>query len=218
MRKILFIILAVSTVAQANTIKKFQRKLKKELKREVFINSTLIRNKDRCSTEMLRSWFDWWKQVKKPYKAQYLNKLEKLSKINILRSNKVQTITGSYSSVYLVKKICTGGRLGQNCKTLDSKHLKLQKEIKITGSKPEFELQIGDSADIYLEFTEDSASSKRYDTFSIKSFKDLNRDPSLLKRYILFGNVTQLIRPGTDNSVKTNCSYPRLDQIISRLK
>jgi hypothetical protein len=216
---LLLITFCLSFNADAASMRKLQKKLKKSLQIEININNELMRNKEACTRNLLESWSNWWKEVKSPYKEQYIKRLSKLTSLNILRSNSVQTINGEFKSLYLVKKICTGGRLGRTCKTLDSTHLKIKKSVKFQGETPRYELNLENSrGTIFLEYAEDWSAEKRYDTFNRVIFQNVERDNKLFEKYSRYGQIGQLVRPGTDSTLKKYCSFPRLDQILTKLK
>ncbi len=218
MKKIILVIALVATSAHGMSLKKLQRKLKRDLKVDLNIKDELIRNKDNCTRLFLENWYYWWQEVKSPYKEEYLKKIQKLDSINILSSNPVQKIEGKYTSVHLVKNFCTGSGMGRSCQTKDSVSIKLKMDVTKTGEDPKFSLKINKAADIVMEYSDDMAVTKRYDTFSRVVYENVERDNKLFDQYSRYGQIYQLVRPGTDSSAKVHCSYPRLDQMISRIK
>lgn len=211
-------VLVSSSIAQAASMRKLQRRLQRSLKVEIKINNELMRNKESCTRKLLDSWSSWWREVESPYKVEYLGLLTKLESIEIKDSNSVQTIKGSYISFYHVKSICNGSGMGRSCKTMDSSSLMLKKDIKLEGETPAFDLNLKNNAIISLEYAEDWSSEKRYDTFLKTIYQNVERNNKLFDKYNRLGMVTQLIRPGTDSTLKKRCSFPRLDQILEKLK
>jgi hypothetical protein len=218
MKKLIIISILLTTSAHALSLKKLHKRLKRELKIDLNIKEELIRNSDNCTRLILENWYYWWKEVKSPHKEKYLTKIQKLKSLNILNSNLVQNIEGSYTSVHLVKNVCSGSGMGRSCKTHDSVSLKLKKNITKTGEDPKFDLKVDKTGEIIMEYSSDFAVSKRYDTFSRVVYENVERDNKLFDKYSRYGQIYQLVRPGTDSSLKVHCSYPRLDQIISQIK
>lgn len=218
MKKILaFILLSSSTFSYAASIKKLQRKLSKELSVDLKISSSLIKSKDYCSKRMLESWLEWWDEVEPVYKDNYRAKLKNLSEISLLRSEGTQSIEGTQKQLHLIKTICTGGPLSRSCKSKESRSFKFDTNLKLNGTTPKFEMLIGSSAKIYLEFAEDSSALKRYDTFSQKAYFQTEENKKLFANYYKAGIITQIIKPGTDTSKRTICSYPNLADLILKL-
>ena len=208
----------ISSSASGASMRRLQKRLSKSLNTEIKINNQLMRNKETCTRKLLESWSGWWKNVESPYKEQYIKSLRKINSIDISRSNAVQKIEGEYKSVYLVKQVCTGGILGRSCSIQDSINLKLQKNVTLNGRTPRFEMILSPNTKIYLEFAEDWSSEKRYDTFKRVIFENLERNNNLFDRYLRSGQIGQVVRPGTDSTLKKHCAFPRLDQIFSKLQ
>jgi hypothetical protein len=220
MKKLLFtsIILSLSTIAfSADSVKKNSRSLSRGLKTKVIPTSELVKQNDFCTRKMLQDWKDWWKQVEKPYIEKYRNQFKKLSKIEIISSKQTQSITGSQSQVYLIKNHCTGGILGRSCKKVDSKFFRLKTNLQISGSTPKYELTVGNTARVFIEYAQDSSALKRYDTFTIPVYEKVEKNVKLFDRYYLMGMIGQIVNPGTNTNSRKICSYPQLPEILLSL-
>ena len=214
---ILLIFAISSTALSSDSVRKNSRKLSRGIKIKVTASAELSNKNEYCTRQMLQDWQDWWKEVKKPYIEKYRKEFSKLSKIEITSSKQTQSITGSQDQLYLIKSHCTGGVLGRSCSKLDSKYFRLKIKLQISGTTPKYDINIGSSANVYIEYAQDSSALKRYDTFTRSVFEKVEKNNKLFENYFKIGMIGQLVNPGTNTSVRKLCSYPQLPEILLQL-
>lgn len=218
MKFILLALLISNNSFAANSIKKSIKKLSKKIKIKIIVEDSLVKEKEICTRQMFKAWESWWDQVESPYKEQYINSLKKLSSINIKSSKVVQSISGNQNQLFLIKSVCTGGPLGRSCQKLDSSFFRFKSNLKLSGQTPKFELNIGSSADIHIEKSEDSSTLKRYDTYSKSVYEKVLKNKKLFDNYYRIGIIGQMVKPGTDNSQRILCSFPQFAEILISLQ
>jgi hypothetical protein len=212
------VIFSISSFAHSSdSIKKNSRKLSRGIKIKVSVISDLSNSNEYCIKKMLQDWYDWWKEVESPYIEKYRKEFKKLSKIEVISSKQTQTISGSQDQLYLIKSHCTGGVLGRSCSKLDSKFFRLKTKLQISGSTPKYDLNIGNSAKVFIEYSLDSSALKRYDTFTKAVFEKVEKNNKLFENYFKIGMIGQLINPGTNTNIRRLCSYPQLPEILLNL-